>query len=597
MDDRATNTARAGELRRALRPLVVLVAVLTLATALPWAGIGWCVMVGHSACPAILSPQYAGLPAPTREADARPSPGATVEATRQRDAGSPVPLPPASAGNRPTANPRYVALVIGNTNYPGENRLRNPGRDAVKIAETLKDLNYTIVSGQALLDADRSAMINALASFGQQAANATVALVYYAGHGIQIDEKEPIYLIPLDAKLQKKSLLPDEGVALSRVLNFLPNGPRQYGLVILDACRTAKYPLEGLDRDGRGTGLRGLKAVKAPNRAFVAFSASAGEEAADGSGENSPYAQALLKRMRDSDAPDIKTVFARVQDDFRGNDESQNPGHDDRLGDVKVRLAAARPLPPVGETFRECSACPEMVVLPPGRFLMGSPPGEAGRSNDEGPQRWVTLAQPVAVGKFEVTFAEWDACVADGGCGGYKPADFTWGRGTQPVINVSWGDAQAYVDWLSRKTFATYRLLSEAEWEYAARAGTTTAYPWGATASHEFANYGKDECCDGLAQGRDRWVNTAPVGSFPANRFGLHDMHGNVWEWTEDCLNESYAGAPSDGSAWRSGDCSRRVLRGGSWLIDPRILRSAARGRIDPAERSGLIGFRVARIF
>ncbi|MEM8920512.1 MAG: formylglycine-generating enzyme family protein, partial [Pseudomonadota bacterium] len=173
--------------------------------------------------------------------------------------------------------------------------------------------------------------------------------------------------------------------------------------------------------------------------------------------------------------------------------------------------------------------------------------------------------------------------------------DEGWGRGSRPVINVDWNDAQAYVRWLSRKTGKTYRLLSEAEWEYSARAGTTTAYWWGDRASHDYANYGKDQCCSGLASGRDEWVNTAPVGRFPANAFGLYDMHGNVWEWTQDCWNGSYSGAPTNGSAWISGDCSRRVLRGGSWYLYPRLLRSASRFRSTTSVPSYVVGFRVAR--
>jgi formylglycine-generating enzyme required for sulfatase activity len=167
---------------------------------------------------------------------------------------------------------------------------------------------------------------------------------------------------------------------------------------------------------------------------------------------------------------------------------------------------------------------------------MGSPASEAGRDAAEGPQRPVTIARPFAVGKYEVTFAEWDACVAAGGCS-HRPGDNRWGRGSRPVINVSWDDITLeYLPWLSRKTGKTYRLLTEAEWEYAARGATSAsapskAYWWGDRASHEYANYGKDQCCDGLKQGRDQWVNTAPVGQFPANPFGLHDMHGNVWEW------------------------------------------------------------------
>ena len=587
-DDRNGGQDIARGLSRALRPLVLMVALLALLTALPWAGIGYCIATGHPACPAMLSPQYSRF-AEGPDTVQRPGPASRPAPTVSDRGTTPtasLPLPPATPGNRPGANPAYVALVIGNTNYAGENRLQNPGRDATAIAETLKDLNYTVIGGKALLDLNRQPMLEALADFGRRATGATVALVYYAGHGIQIDEKEPIYLIPLDARLQQKSLLPDEGIALSRVLNFLPSGPEQFGLVILDACRTSRYPLEGLSSGTRGTGLRGLKQVRAPNRAFVAFSASAGEEAADGKDQpNSPYATALLKRLQDPDRPDIKTVFARVQDDFRGGSADQNPGHDDRLGDRKIRLAAAsaEPLPAPGSEFRDCPDCPVMRVVPKGQFRMGAPATEEGSEDNERPQHQVTIPRDIAIGKFELTFAEWDACVAGGGCRAHKPDDRGWGRGKRPVINVNWDDAQDYVAWLSNRTLKTYRLLSEAEWEYAARAGTTTAYSFGPTISDKQANFG------------GRVGKTTPVGSFPANDFGLHDMHGNMWEWTQDCWNDTYQGAPADGRPWTTGDCSRRVLRGGSWDYIPRDLRSASRGWNNPSYRGNIIGFRVAR--
>jgi formylglycine-generating enzyme required for sulfatase activity len=250
-----------------------------------------------------------------------------------------------------------------------------------------------------------------------------------------------------------------------------------------------------------------------------------------------------------------------------------------------------------GTEFKDCTECPAMVVVPAGSFTMGSPASEAGRESDEGPQHQVTFSRALAVGKFEVTFAEWDACLSDGGCGAYRPSDDGWGRGNRPIIHVSWNDAQSYLSWVSRKTGKQYRLLSESEWEYAARAGTTTPFYWGGTASHDFANYGNDVCCIGLAQGSDKWENTSPVGSFPPNALGLYDMLGNVWEWTEDCQNGSYDGAPSDGSAWTAGDCSRHVLRGGSWFADPSFLRSAIRDWDSTGARKFDSGFRVARSF
>jgi formylglycine-generating enzyme required for sulfatase activity len=241
-----------------------------------------------------------------------------------------------------------------------------------------------------------------------------------------------------------------------------------------------------------------------------------------------------------------------------------------------------------GDTFRECAKdCPEMVVLPAGMFVMGSPLDEKGRHESEGPQHEVTISKPFAVSKFEVTFDNWEACVSYGDCP--VVGDSGFGRGQQPVINLSWADAQHYVAWLVRMTGKAYRLLSEAEWEYAARAGTQTTYSWGNELGEGNAN------CKGCGSQWDD-QQTAPVGSFAANAFGLHDLHGNVFEWVEDVWHDGYQGAPSDGSVWiEAGDVGRRRLRGGSWDYPPENLRSAARAWFHPDERDGSIGFRLAR--
>ena len=272
---------------------------------------------------------------------------------------------------------------------------------------------------------------------------------------------------------------------------------------------------------------------------------------------------------------------------------------------VAAARAEARARSGPGKRFRDCASCPEMVVIPGGTFTQGSPPSEKGRYDAEGPQRRVSV-RSFALGKTEVTFAQWDACVSSGGCR-YRPRDEGWGRGSRPVFNVSWEDAQAYVSWLNRKVEgAPYRLPSESEWEYAARAGTQSSRYWGNGESGQCAHAnGGDQAARrkysdwSVASCNDGYVHTSPVGSFSANRFGLFDMLGNVLEWVEDCWNGNYSGAPRNGSPWRSGDCSKAVLRGGSWNIGPDFLRSAYRGWAWRAHRSFPLhpgyGFRVAR--
>ena len=261
-----------------------------------------------------------------------------------------------------------------------------------------------------------------------------------------------------------------------------------------------------------------------------------------------------------------------------------------------------------GTKFRDCPECPELVVVPSGSFMMGSPEHE-----DEGPVHRVTIGRPFAVGVYEVTRGEYGRFVSETGhstgdsCRTYEDGEWKertgrhWKRpgysqtGSHPVVCVSWDDAKAYVRWLSGKAGAEYRLLSEAEWEYVSQGSTGTGmllvqceYANGADASTDIA--GRAECNDGHAR-------TAPVGKFLASGFGLYDVLGNAREWVEDCWNESYAGAPSDGSAWESGNCGRRVLRGGSWYDSPGFVVVGSTGRdwYTSGDRSSLIGFRIAR--
>ncbi|WP_295456866.1 formylglycine-generating enzyme family protein [uncultured Thiodictyon sp.] len=253
-----------------------------------------------------------------------------------------------------------------------------------------------------------------------------------------------------------------------------------------------------------------------------------------------------------------------------------------------------RPTPAVD---RQSVVEPAMVLIPAGSFSMGCRPDEKACGDDEKPAHRVQVAA-FELGKFEVTFDAWDACQAAGGCS-RRPSDAGWGRGSRPVINVSWSDAQQYVTWLSRQTGKAYRLPSEAEWEYAARAGTTTAFSTGDCINSSQAN------CDGTsaddaACGDNPGVSlgkTQPVGHYPANPWGLYDMHGNVIEWVQDCWHKDYTGAPQNGSEWRDSCKSSglRVVRGGSWRDAPWLLHSALRNRDGSGVRSPDVGLRVAR--
>ena len=281
--------------------------------------------------------------------------------------------------------------------------------------------------------------------------------------------------------------------------------------------------------------------------------------------------------------------------------------------DARIRMAdpsrdaVAEPtqvFPKAGTEFKDCPKCPSMVVVPAGSFVMGYPPGDSGRLHQEGPVRTVNFGKSFAVGKFEVTFDEWEACTAEKQCP--KADDKGRGRGRRPVIHISWDQAAGYTKWLSKKTGKKYRLLTEAEWEYAARAGEESRYRfWGIAPDRvcAFANvYDKtarkqDDTGSDSLPCDDRYAEAAPVGSFKPNAFGLYDMLGNVNEWTEDCLPTGlqWRGAPLDGTANLKGDCSQRAYRGGSWFENEKTyMRSPDRYKYIGARDSDL-GFRVAR--
>ena len=627
-----------------------------------------------------------------------------------------------------TGGGRRVALVIGNAAYtkPGS-ALFNPPNDARDVAAALGRLGFELIPSRAdpkqmwHRDLDHNTFGSVLANFSRACYGAELAVLYYAGHGIEIEGTN--YLIPVSAELDDIGALEHEAKTLSSVLSTL-RGATRLKLMIVDACRNNPFrsSMRGLPT-GRFMG-QGLANPHPPDNALVFFAAAHGTTAPDGPrGGNSYFAQALIKHIETPDL-EILHMFGEVTDDVReatGNAQlphhygakgrdliylkrsaptpqaaaatvvAPDPGHSQlqhaaqewaRLMDssditglkrlaqyfpgyygdhaldriavlerdaaerlranaerqeneelgrrynadwsqavatdtaasysaflaawtggsheatARQKLAAAeqrageeherrdgriqvsfgqpaklKSIKP-GESIRDLDAGPEMVLVPPGKFWMGSKDGEG--ADDERPRHEVTIAQPLLVGKYPVTFAEWDAAGLV-----HKPGDEGWGRGRRPVINVNWDDARAYVAWLSKATGKTYRLLSEAEWEYCCRAGTTTAFSVGDTITKQQAQFGASQ--------------TVEVGTFAANAFGLHDMHGNVWEWVEDSWHGNYQGVPTDGSVWQDGDKSKRVVRGGSWYYDPQDLRSAYRSDGTSVSRNYYLGFRVAR--
>ena len=527
-----------------------------------------------------------------------------------------------------------VALVIGNGAYEHAARLDNPANDARDIGAKLRALGFQVE--EPLLDADKEDLTRRLAEFLDEATRSQVAVVFYAGHGIEVGGVN--YLVPVDAELNSDRRVAYEAVPLELVTNAVADAG-SFGLVLLDACRdnpfARKMRRAGATRSiGRGLG----RVEPAGGGMMVAYAAKAGTTADDGDGRNSPYTAALLRHLQDGDL--VSEILNKVSQSVRGatggaqvpvaygqlppkayftEPEAAPRKPTDRPADfvrewwlqikdtaqpnqleafieanpedrnahlARVRLKELWATAPAGTVIRDFLGSggrgPEMVVIPAGRFRMGCLSNDA-CYGDEMPVHDVTIPAPFALSAHEVTFEDYDRFRHPN-----EAHDRGWGRGRRPVINVSWDEAKDYVEWLSSETGATYRLPSEAEWEYAARAETATKYGWGNEIGANRANCVNDHC-------GDQWKYTAPVGSFPPNGFGLYDMHGNVWEWVEDCWNGSYAGAPTDGGAWRSGDCATRVLRGGSWYVDPWVLRAAYRYRFTTGVRVSDYGFRVAR--
>jgi formylglycine-generating enzyme required for sulfatase activity len=539
------------------------------------------------------------------------------------------------------AEPR-IALVIGNSKYSGDlPKLANPANDADLMATTLKGLGFDV---QRVQDADLTRMKRAIIDFGtklQNAGGSAVGLFYYAGHGVQIAGEN--YLVPVNANIQKAADAELEAVDAQSILKQMEFAGNALNIIILDACRN--NPLSR----GMRSADQGLARMDAPMGSFIAYSTAPGATAADGNGKNSPYTMALAKAMKKPGIP-IEEAFrdARVEVIAATQKEqipwesssltgafSFNPGaraaETTEMASAAPQAPAPAPAPaepapaartpdpakPTGKVAM-CKDCPEMVSIPAGSFMMGSPDSEDDRNEREGPRTKMNI-RAFSMGKYPVTrgqFAEFIQAT------GYKPAKRCWAEVSHgkwdvsskanwnnpsfrqtdrdPVVCVNWNDAMAYVEWLSQATGKHYRLPSEAEWEYAARAGTTTSRIWGDDADDAcaYANaadtqvkkeYGwKDvvDCDDG-------YLYTSPVGKFKPNKFGLYDMMGNARQIVAGCLTDSISELPTDGSA--NEDCSDHPLRGSSWeSLAGAVMRSATRESVKSEDAHLAYGFRVA---
>jgi formylglycine-generating enzyme required for sulfatase activity len=506
-----------------------------------------------------------------------------------------------------------VALVIGNAAYPNAGTpLSTTISDAHSMADELRRSSFEVDVKENL---GKEEMRRAIDAFLGKIRKDVTALFYFSGYGSEAGGET--YLFPVNAQVWSETDLRREGFGLEQLVADMYRRGAKVKIVIIDAAR--QNPFERRFRASPS----GLTALDAPEGTLAMFSTVPGKLIYDGSGASSVFMSELIKQLRvpgltaeaafnrtrvavshASNNEQVPWVASSLSDEFYFGASPPagagpapppaprpGPAPAPRSPVASTQTTApsaptAAPAEPVrgdarpGESFRDCEGCPEMAIVPAGSFDMGS------NVDYENPVHRVTFARQFAIGRHEVTFDEWDRCVEDQGCKS-QPDDRGWGRGDHPVISVTWDEAKAFTAWLSQKSGQTYRLPSEAEWEYAARGGTTTAYWWGRDVGSRQANC--RECNTGSGQ------QTSPVGSYKPNAFGLYDTAGNAAEWVEDCWNDNYRGAPKDGSAWAAGECRLRVLRGGAYDSQAKSVRSTARFRYDSDVRYPANGFRVVR--
>jgi formylglycine-generating enzyme required for sulfatase activity len=631
-----------------------------------------------------------------------------------------------------------VALVIGNSSYRNVPALPNPANDAADIAESLERVGFIV---RRVMNGNSESMRAALRDFVPQARRSEIAVIFFAGHGIEVGGEN--WLVPIDAELNEDIATEQEAIALRSLLPVVGSASK-LGLIILDACRNNPFAARMQRSLPVRAVVRGLARVEPAGSVLVAYAAKDGTTANDGVGRNSPFTTALLRNI-ETPGLEINYLFRNVREAvLSATNRQQEPvvygslpsepvyfkpavtpgatavlpanpavvpparptavlsagpgaarpatappaapaegalakqaGTAAPSAPAPARLAAvappaALPVPsgPCGsglssvsshsreaatplssaeecaltpsDIFKECTECPEMMVVPAGAFTMGSPESENGRDDDEGPLHQVTFVRPFAIGRFLVTVDQFAAFAVEtkrdtsSKCHTFESGEYgersgrSWRtpgfpqRGNHPVVCVDWDDVKAYADWVARKTGKLYRVPTEAEWEYAARGRTQPgSYPryWFGNEEADLCRYGNvaDQTAQNVIAGSKGWAVvpcndgyafTSPVGSFPANPFGLYDMLGNALQWTADCNHDSYEGAPSDGSAWTPGSrmgrhviilggsgpvCPLRPIRGSSWYNIAKSVRTALRRWIDPADRIHFLGFRLAR--
>ncbi|WP_172822768.1 SUMF1/EgtB/PvdO family nonheme iron enzyme [Paramagnetospirillum marisnigri] len=509
-----------------------------------------------------------------------------------------------------------VALVIGNSRYTaGWGRLPGVSDDVDRISVAFAEAGFDV---QRAEDLNGAAMRTTIEAFAQDQASGPddCAIIYYAGHGetLRNGAERVGYLVPVDAPRASadNQTFRRTAISMDEVQRWIDSMRAKHVLVIFDSCFSgsifqsmrgerhdppvavtvsAAYPVRQIIASGTEEQAVPDQSVFA--HALVSALAGGADLNRDGyvTGNELGFflRDIVANQTRGKQTPQFATLMRGISS-TKGDFIFQSPvGPASSRGDDANAAAPPPPASPVGNpgrTFQDCPECPQMTILPPGRFYQGSPADEPERNLDEQPRTSIEFRQIIGISTLEATFAQWDACFREGGCTHWLD-DKGQGRGRLPVFGVTWDDARQFAAWLNNRPNATcrYRLPTEAEWEYAARGGMTTSRPWG-----DDLGKGLAACadCGGAAP-----KAPLPAGSFPANRFGLHDVIGNVWEWVEDCYADQHAGQGSAVQA-DAGSCASRVIRGGSFATASRGVRSAARAQYPPGRSDMTIGFRVA---